>query len=97
MLRCARFAYGTQPGGGDSVGTQLLKAVAKAEAEERQREGQRQAQVAITAPRSGFVRFVDRCNGFYRDPANARLSMSDARQLFRCSRMTRMRDHSARA
>jgi hypothetical protein len=78
----------------------LLKAVAKAEAEERQREGQRQAQVAITAPRSGFVRFVDRCNAFYRDPANARLSMSDARQLFRCSRMTRitrMRDLSARA
>jgi hypothetical protein len=63
---------------GDSVGTQVLKAVAKAVAEERQRQDQRQAQVATATPRGGFVGFKDGCNAFYRDPANARLSMSDA-------------------
>ncbi len=62
---------------GDSVGTQVLKAMANAEAEERQRQAQRQAHDA-TAPRGAFVRFEDGCNAFYRDPANARLSMSDA-------------------
>ncbi len=64
--------------GGDSLGTQLLKAVAKAAAEKRQKEAQRQAQVAAAAPPGGFARFEDGCNAFYRDPANARLSMSDA-------------------
>jgi hypothetical protein len=63
---------------GDSVGTQLLKALAKSAAEERQKQAQRQAQVAAAAPPGGFARFVDGCNAFYRDPANARLSMSDA-------------------
>lgn len=64
--------------GGDSLGTQLLKAVAKAAAEENQKAAQRQAQVAAAAPHGGFVHFQDGCNAFYRDPANARLSMSDA-------------------
>jgi hypothetical protein len=63
---------------GDSIGTQLLKALAKSAAEERQKQAQRQAQVAAAAPPGGFARFVDGCNAFYRDPANARLSMSDA-------------------
>ena len=63
---------------GDSVGTQLLKAMAKATADQHQKEAQRQAQVAAAAPSGGFVHFVDGCNAFYRDPANARLSMSDA-------------------
>jgi hypothetical protein len=63
---------------GDSVATQMLKALAKAAAEENQRQGQRQAQVAAAAPRGGFADFQDGCNAFYRDPANARLSMSDA-------------------
>ncbi len=78
-------ATGTESGaddakgdGGDSVGTQVLKALAKAAAEERQKQAQRQAQVAAAAPPGGFTRFVDGCNAFYRDPANARLSMSDA-------------------
>lgn len=64
--------------GGDSLGTQLLKAVAKAAAQENQKQAQRQAQVAAAAPRGGFVHFQDGCNAFYRDAANARLSMSDA-------------------
>jgi hypothetical protein len=64
--------------GGDSLVTQLLKAVAKDAAEKRQAEAQRQAQVAAAAPPNGFARFEDGCNAFYRDPANARLSMSDA-------------------
>ena len=63
---------------GDSLGTQMLKALAKSAAEERQKQAQRQAQVAAAAPPGGFARFVDGCNAFYRDPANARLSMSDA-------------------
>ena len=64
--------------GGDSLGTQLLKAAAKAAAEENQKQARRQAQVAAAAPPGGFTRFKDGCNAFYRDPANARLSMSDA-------------------
>ena len=64
--------------GGDSLGTQVLKALAKAAADERQKQAQRQAQVAAAAPPGGFARFEDGCNAFYRDPANARLSMSDA-------------------
>jgi len=64
--------------GGDSLGTQMLKALAKSAAEERQKQAQRQAQVAAAAPPGGFARFEDGCNAFYRDPANARLSMSDA-------------------
>ncbi len=63
---------------GDSVGTQVLKALANVAVEEGQRQAQRQAQVATAAPPGGFVRFEDGCNAFYRDPANARLSMSDA-------------------
>ncbi|HEX3943480.1 MAG TPA: hypothetical protein VHW69_05275 [Rhizomicrobium sp.] len=63
---------------GDSVGTQLLKLLAESAAEERRKQAQRQAQVANAAPSGGFVRFQDGCNAFYRDPANARLSMSDA-------------------
>ena len=63
---------------GDSLGTQLLKALAKTAAEERQKQAQRQAQVTAAAPPGGFTRFEDGCNAFYRDPANARLSMSDA-------------------
>jgi hypothetical protein len=63
---------------GDSVGTQLMKALSKSVAEERQKEAQRQAQVASAAPPGGFARFKDGCNAFYNDPANARLSMSDA-------------------
>ena len=70
--------------GGDSFGTQVLKALAKAAAEERQKQAQRQAQVAAAAPRGGFASFVDGCNAFYRDPANARLSMSDATGWCRC-------------
>jgi hypothetical protein len=64
--------------GGDSVGTQVLKAIAKAAAEDAQKQARRQAQVASAAPSGGFVRFKDGCNAFYNDPANARLSMSDA-------------------
>jgi hypothetical protein len=64
--------------GGDSLGTQLGKVMAKAAADEHQKEAQRQAQVAAAAPRGGFAHFQDGCNAFYRDPANARLSMSDA-------------------
>jgi hypothetical protein len=63
---------------GDSLVTQLLKAAAKAAAEENQKQAQRQAQVAAAAPPGGFTHFEDGCNAFYRDPANARLSMSDA-------------------
>jgi len=63
---------------GDSVGTQMLKALAQAAMEDGQRQAQRQAQVAAAAPPGGFARFADGCNAFYRDPANARLSMSDA-------------------
>ncbi len=71
---------GAKPSGdsGDSVGTQVMKALAKGAAEEHQKQAQRQAQVAAAAPRGGFTHFVDGCNAFYRDPANARLSMSDA-------------------
>jgi hypothetical protein len=64
--------------GGDTVGSQVLKAIAKAVVEDGQKQAQRQAQVANAAPAGGFVRFKDGCNAFYRDPANARLSMSDA-------------------
>jgi hypothetical protein len=52
---------------GDSVGTQVLKALAKSAAEERQKQAQSQAQVAAAAPPGGFARFVDGCNAFYRD------------------------------
>ncbi len=61
-------------GSGDSFGNQVRKAIANAAAEEKKR----QAQVAAAAPPGGFTRFEDGCNAFYRDPANARLSMSDA-------------------
>ena len=64
--------------GGDSAGTQVLKTLAKAVAEDGQKQAQRQAQVASAAPTGGFVRFKDGCNAFYNDPANTRLSMSDA-------------------
>jgi hypothetical protein len=64
--------------GGDSVGTQVIKAIAKSAAEDAQKQAQRQAQVASAAPSGGFVRFKDGCNAFYNDPANARLSMTDA-------------------
>ena len=63
---------------GDSLGTQVLKALANAAAEERQNQAQRQAQAAAAAPPGGFARFKDGCNAFYSDPANATLSMSDA-------------------
>jgi hypothetical protein len=63
---------------GDSVVTQVLKVFAEAAVEEGQRQAQRQAQVAAAAPSGGFVSFKDGCNAFYSDPANARLSMSDA-------------------
>jgi hypothetical protein len=63
---------------GDSLGSQILKAAANAAADENKKQAQRQAQVTAAAPRGGFTRFQDGCNAFYRDPANARLSMSDA-------------------
>lgn len=74
----ASGAEDTPSNAGDSVGTQVLKAMAKATADEKQKQAQRQSQVAAAAPRGGFTRFEDGCNAFYRDPANARLSMSDA-------------------
>jgi hypothetical protein len=63
---------------GDSVGTQLLKALEKSAAEENQKQAQRKAQTAAAAPPSGFKNFEAGCNAFYNDPANARLSMSDS-------------------
>ncbi|HEY4213157.1 MAG TPA: hypothetical protein VGM84_16880 [Steroidobacteraceae bacterium] len=74
----SRGAEDAQTNSADSLGSQILKAAGKAMAEENQKKAQRQAQVAAAAPRGGFVHFQDGCNAFYRDPANARLSMSDA-------------------
>jgi hypothetical protein len=63
---------------GDSLGTQVLKAIAKSAAEEGQKQAQRKAQTAAAAPTGGFKSFEQGCNAFYDDPANARLSMSDS-------------------
>jgi len=63
---------------GDSLGTQVLTALAKAAAEEGQKQAQRKAQTAAAAPPGGFKSFEEGCNAFYDDPANARFSMSDS-------------------
>ncbi|HEV7610616.1 MAG TPA: hypothetical protein VGO37_01930 [Steroidobacteraceae bacterium] len=74
----ASGAEDAQSNDGPSLGTRVLNAIGNAAVEENQKQAKRQAQVAAAAPRGGFARFEDGCNAFYRDPANARLSMSDA-------------------
>jgi hypothetical protein len=68
------------PSTGPSLGDQLMNELGKAEAEKRSKQEQAQA----ACPSCRFARFVDGCNAFYRDPANARYRSSKSTAWCEC-------------